>query len=190
MHWKDWCWCWNSNTLSPDAKSWHIRKDSDAGKDWRRKEKGTTEDEIVGWHHWLNGHGFEQALEDGEGQGSLACCFPWDRKWSDTTARLNKNNRDIYIIEVGDRLPWELEVTLSCLGKEIHGEAWQASQQLGEYHSPMWGGNGLHSTEFLPCPHDLEMLIWESPGDDDFSKFYTCHFNSNISFIIQKVANS
>ena len=54
----------------PDEKSWLIRKDPDAGKDWRQEEKGLTEDEIVGWHHWLNGHEFEQALGDGEEQGS------------------------------------------------------------------------------------------------------------------------
>ena len=60
----------------PDVKSWHIRKDPDARKDWRQ-EKGTTEDEMVGWHHWLSGHEFEQALGVGDGQGSLACCSPW-----------------------------------------------------------------------------------------------------------------
>ena len=52
----------------PDAKSWHVAKDPDAGKDWRQEEKGTTEDEMVGWHHWLNGHEFEETLGDGEGQ--------------------------------------------------------------------------------------------------------------------------
>ena len=53
-----------------------IRKDPDAGKDWRQEEE-TTEDKMVGWHHWLNGHEFQQALGDGEGQGSLVCCSPW-----------------------------------------------------------------------------------------------------------------
>ena len=75
----------------PDAKSWLIGKDPDAGKDWRREGKGTTEDEMVGWHHWLTGHEFEQALGDGEGQGSLVC--PWGRKESDMTERLNKTNK-------------------------------------------------------------------------------------------------
>ena len=56
----------------PDAKSWLIRKDPDAGEDWKQEEKGMTEDEMVGWHHWLNGHEFEQAPGYGEGQGSLA----------------------------------------------------------------------------------------------------------------------
>ena len=67
----------------PDAKSWLIRKDLDAGKDWRQEKKGTTEDEMVGWCHWHNGHEIEQALGDGEGQGGLACCSPWGQKESD-----------------------------------------------------------------------------------------------------------
>ena len=62
----------------PDAKSWLIRKENDAGQDWRQEEKGTTEDEMLGWHHQLDGHEFEQALEVGDGRGSLACCSPWD----------------------------------------------------------------------------------------------------------------
>ena len=72
----------------PDAKNWFIGKDPDAGKDWRQ-EKGTTEDEMVGWHHWLDGHEFEQALRVGDGQGSLLCCSPWGHKESDTTEQLN-----------------------------------------------------------------------------------------------------
>ena len=66
-------------------KYWVIGKDPDAGKDWRREEKGTTEDEIVGWHHWHDEHEFEQALGVGDGQGSLVCCSPWGLKESDTT---------------------------------------------------------------------------------------------------------
>ena len=58
---------------------------SDAGRDWVQEEKWTTEDEMVGWHHQLSGHKFEQALGAGDGQGSLACCSPWGRKESDTT---------------------------------------------------------------------------------------------------------
>ena len=71
------------------AKNWLIGKDLDAGKDWRQEEKGTTEDEMVGWHHRLNGHEFEQALGIGDGQGSLAWCSPWGRKESDLTEWLN-----------------------------------------------------------------------------------------------------
>ena len=73
----------------PDAKNWLIWKDPDAGKDWRREEKAVAEEEMVGWHHQLHGHEFEQALGVGDGQGSLAHCSPWDRKESDTTEILN-----------------------------------------------------------------------------------------------------
>ena len=73
----------------PDAKNWLTEKDPDAWKDWRQEEKGTTEDEIVGWHHQLDGHKFEQALGGDDGQGSLACCSPWGHKESDTTEQPN-----------------------------------------------------------------------------------------------------
>ena len=75
--------------LPPDAKNWLIGKDPDTGKDWRQEEKGMTEDEMVGWHHQLDGHEFEQASRVGDGQGGLACCSPWGHKESDTTERLN-----------------------------------------------------------------------------------------------------
>jgi len=75
----------------PGVKSQHIRKDPDAGKDWRQEEKGMTEDEMVGWHHWLNGHESEQTLGDGEGQGSLVCCSPWGHKELEMTEWLNNN---------------------------------------------------------------------------------------------------
>ena len=73
----------------PDVKGWLIGKDPDAGKDWGQEEKGMTEDEMVGWHHRLNGPGFGWTLGVGEGQGGLACCGSWGRKESDTTERLN-----------------------------------------------------------------------------------------------------
>ena len=73
----------------PDAKNWLIGKDPDAGEKWRREEKGMTEDKMVGWHHQLNGHEFEQAPGVGDGQGSLACCSPWGHKELGTTERLN-----------------------------------------------------------------------------------------------------
>ena len=75
----------------PDAKNQLIRKDCDAGKDWGHEEKGATEDEMVGWHHWLSGHEFEQTPGDSEGQGSLVGCSPQGRKESDTTEQLNNN---------------------------------------------------------------------------------------------------
>ena len=72
-------------------KSQLIGKDPDAEKDLRQEEKGLKEDEMVGWHHQLNGNEFEQAPVDGEGRGSLACCSPWGRKESDTTKLRNFN---------------------------------------------------------------------------------------------------
>ena len=73
----------------PDGKSWLIRKDPSAAKDWGQEEKGTTEDEMVGWHHWLNRHEFEQASGVGDKQGRLACCSPWGCKELNRTERLN-----------------------------------------------------------------------------------------------------
>ena len=79
----------------PDAKSWLIWKDPDAGKDWGQEEKGATEDEIVGWHHQFNGHEFEQTQGDSEGQGSLMCCSPWGHKELDTIYWLNNNRKEL-----------------------------------------------------------------------------------------------
>ena len=73
----------------PHAKSWLIGKDPDAGKDWGLEEKGMTEDEMAGWHHWLDEHEFGWTPGVGDGQGGLACCNSWGRKESDTTERLN-----------------------------------------------------------------------------------------------------
>ena len=73
----------------PDVKNWLIGKNPDAGKDWRQEEQGMTEDEIEGWHYQLDGREFEQALEIGDGQGSLVYWSPWSHKELDTTERLN-----------------------------------------------------------------------------------------------------
>ena len=79
----------------PDEKGWLIRKDPDAGKDWRQEEKGMTEDEIVGWHDWLNGHELKQAPGDGEGQGGLVCCEV-AKRWTwmnNSNNKLSLNNK-------------------------------------------------------------------------------------------------
>ena len=73
----------------PHVKSWLIGKDSDAGRDWGQEEKETTEEEMAGWHHWLNGHESEWTLGAGDGQGGLACYDSWGRKESDMTEQLN-----------------------------------------------------------------------------------------------------
>ena len=73
----------------PHAKNWLIGKDPDAGKDWQREEKVTTEDEMAGWHYWLDGYEFEWTQGVGDGQGGLVCSDSWDRKELDMTERLN-----------------------------------------------------------------------------------------------------
>ena len=86
IHWKDWCWLQYFGHLV-----WRtlIGKNPDAGKEWRQEEKGTAEDEIVGWYHQLNGQEFEQALGVGDEQGSLVCYSPWGHRASDMTEWLN-----------------------------------------------------------------------------------------------------
>ena len=89
IHWKDWCWSWNSNPLATSHEELTHWKRHDAGRDWGQEEKGTTEDEIAGWHHRLNGHGFGWTLGVGDGQGSLVCCNSRGHRELDTTEWLN-----------------------------------------------------------------------------------------------------
>ena len=99
----------------PDAKHWVLGKDPDAEKDWRREEKGMTEDKMVGWHHWFNGHEFGQALGVGDGQGSLACCSPWGRKESDTTEQMNwtHEHTEYWVFVLVTYLSWNRHLILS-----------------------------------------------------------------------------
>ena len=99
---RDWSWVFIGRTdaeaetpilWAHDVKSWLIRKDPDAGKDWGQEKKGPTEDEMLGWHPRLNGHGFGWTLGVGYGQGGLACCGSWGHKESDTIERLNWESR-------------------------------------------------------------------------------------------------
>ena len=103
----------------PDAKNWLIGKDADAGKDWRQGEKGRTEHEMVGRHHWVDGHEFEQGLGDGDGQRSLVCCTPSGCKESDMTEWLNWTDWQL----------WLEASVVPCLGymggkKETKGAHW------------------------------------------------------------------
>ena len=100
----------------PDAKSWLIWKDPNAGKDWGREEKGMTKNEMVGWHHWLNGHGFGWTLGVGDGQGGLACCGSWGHKESDTTERLNWTKLNVINVAVCAKHNTELgQVKRNCI---------------------------------------------------------------------------
>ena len=114
-----WIFIWRTDAevpilWPPDAKSWLIGKDSDAQKDWGQEEKGTTEDEMVGWNHWLNGHEFEQTLRHGDEQGSLVSCSPWGHRESDTTERLNNSNKwaEVADGDTGCKM-WQLRSFLS-----------------------------------------------------------------------------
>ena len=143
----------------PDAKNWLIGNDSDAGKDWRQEEKGMTEDEMVGWHHRLDGHEFEQVPGVGDGQGSLACYSPWCHKESDMTEQLNwtelnrglprwfsgeesacqcrRHGFDPWVRKIPWRRTWQL--TPVFLPGKSHG------QRSLEGYSP-WGGKELERT--------------------------------------------
>ena len=105
----------------PGAKSWPFGKDPDAGKDRRQEEKGTAEEEMVGWYHQLNGHGIEQTPGVGDGQGNLACCSPWSWKESDMTERLNDNN---------SKTSWELDFVCSFwYAWHLEGAQYNVSKQ-------------------------------------------------------------
>ena len=97
----------------PDGKNWPLGKDPNSGKDWTQKEKGMTEDEMVGWHHRLDGHEFEQAPGVGEGQGSLVCCSPWGRKALDMTEWLNQTDgffsSHVWMWELDQKEGWALK---------------------------------------------------------------------------------
>ena len=87
--WKEWCWSWTPVLWPPHVKNWLIGKDSDAGRDWGQEEKGTTEDEMAGWHHWLDGRESGWIPGVGDGQGGLVCCNSWGHIELDTAEQLN-----------------------------------------------------------------------------------------------------
>ena len=117
-----------------DVKSWLTGKDPDAGKDWRQEKKEMTEDEMVGWHYWLNGHEFEQNLGDGEGQGSLVCCGPWGH----SPARLSDWTATTKPLSLWCLLLWQPELTSAPhVVKSSHNNSTtQGSMHLGRSHLP------------------------------------------------------
>ena len=101
-------------------KSWLIGKDSDAGRDWWQEEKGTTEDEMAGWHHRLDGCEFEWTPGDGDGQGALACCNSWGRKESDTNERLNWKELNLLLKTSSWELKYEAEKAILSSKDHFH----------------------------------------------------------------------
>ena len=117
----------------PHAKSWLIGKDPDSGKVWGQEDKGMTEDEMAGWHHRLDGHGFEEIPRVGDGQGGLACCDSWGCKESDTT----------------EPLKWTEQLSLS-LSLEPGGlRSGRTGQSPSFYFDSNWTGNKIHVVQFM-----------------------------------------
>ena len=139
----------------PDVKNWLIREDPDAGKDWRQEEKGTTDNEMVGWYHRLDGHEFEQAPGVGDGQGNLACCSPRGHKEPDTTEGLNWPEvcltRKVMWSDLHLRLTDPLEE-----GIEAHSNilAWRIPRDRGAYLLQSIGSHRVgHDWSDLACMH-------------------------------------
>ena len=128
----------------PHAKSWLTGKDSDARRDWGQEEKGTTEDEMAGWHHWLNGHKSEWTPGVGDGQGGLACCDSWGRKESDMTEQLNWTE-----------LNWTIQPILPLLCLYISNQLKHvcASKNLSQF---LFQFSAPH---FLPFPPPLFLTV-------------------------------
>ena len=129
----------------------------DAGKDWGQEEKGTTEDEMVGWHHWLNGHEFEQAPGVGDGQRSLVCCSPWGHKESDRTEWLNNNiiysyrccdnTGPTWVTQAAPRHLhanwWGILIPSACLNSPL--PFYKMYSLVSEIRTwPLWGGHYSH----------------------------------------------
>ena len=134
----------------PDAKSWLIGKDPDAGKDWRQEGKGMTEVKMVGWHHRLNGHGFGWTPGVGDGQGGLACCGSWGHKESDTTEQLNWTEHHCFYLNV---LSAHLLASLSLL-LLIY---WELSESTS-FHMKFPCTSGLRSPFQLWCITECQAL--------------------------------
>ena len=145
----------------PDVKKWLTGKDPDAGTDWRQEEKGMTEDELVGWHHQLNGHEFEQALGVAYGQGSLACCSPWGLKESDMTVWLNWTEAQVEV------LPHQCPYT--------HGAVCCAFYQLSSHWSHIKIDSSALQTENIISYFSgflIKLKIFKCRGKDlDWSSF-------------------
>ena len=136
----------------PHAKSWLIGKDSDAGRVWGQEEKGTTEDEMDGWHHWLDGRESQWTLRVGEGQGGLACWDSWGRKESDTTERLIWSELIWYTLTA-----WKTEYTviLMSLGTKILNMKQKIHKHEMKGKEAWWywfwiGNNSINSWLFSP----------------------------------------
>ena len=146
----------------PDVKDWLTVEDSDAGKDWRQ-EKGKTEDEMVGWHHQLDGREFEQAPGVGDGQGSLVCCSPWDCKKSDTTEQLNWteyteiSNHYLMLLELTECC----KSTILCLKKKLLNQKQNNTTQPAAFRSRRQDGDSKFKKLKTACGHSNYPPLWK-----------------------------
>ena len=147
-------------------QSWLTRKDSDAGKDWGQEEKEMTEDKMVGWHHRLNGHGFEQAPGVGQGQGSLACCSPWSRKESDMTEWVNNSKKMFLdVCPIPFYWPWfhyNLVVRCQLTNPLHHRLLMVCSQKAVTYSSDL---QTIQFGQVLLCCKEGFVKVWLSFGE-------------------------
>ena len=138
--------------------------DPDAGKDWRQEEKETTEDEMVGWHHQIHGHKFEQALRNVDGQGSLACCSLWGHKESDTTEQLNWTELNLLPLDESEPGEWKSSLKAQHSENEDHG--------IRSHHfmENRWGNSG-NSVRFYfgGAPRSLQMVTAAMKLKDTYS---------------------
>ena len=140
---------------APHAKSWLIWKDPDAGRDWGQEEMGTTEDEMVGCHHWLNAHGFGWTLAVGDGQGGLACCGSWCLKESDTTERLNWPELSNAVMNMGLHIPhWFLFSFPLDICPEVG-----LLKYMVVIFLIFWGPSRLFFFFFLPCSAECRIIV-------------------------------
>ena len=116
----------------PHAKSWLTGKDPDAGRGWGQEEKGMTEDEMAGWHHWVDRCEFEWTPGVGDGQGGLACCDSWGRKESDTTEQLNWTESLIYSIFIDHLYNSWIVLEMTLLSRKMVSILMELVVYLGE----------------------------------------------------------
>ena len=131
---QSWIFIGRTNAEAPilwplDVKNWLIGKDPNDGKDWRQEEKGMIEDEMVGWHHWLNGHEFEQALGVGDGQGSLICCSQWGHKELARLSDSTELNEWYSGILFSHKKEWNITIFRNTGGPRDYHAKWSRSER-------------------------------------------------------------
>ena len=136
----------------PDMKSWLIGKDPDTRKVWGQEEEGSTENEMVGWHHWLNGHESEQTLRISEGRGSLVCCSPCGHKESDTTEWLNNNKISVVqIYSYYDHFQATKLTSLNAeLGKKFTGASHKPVKPVVAHTEEGLARHGPYTVQLIP----------------------------------------